>query len=805
VGRFSAKEHEMFVGRLHSGYLLGVERGLEGKRKSRQIAPRPAAEFRRCPTFGRGDGVSVSASYPSTIPQGPSPASLVFTGDLARGFAEAGHEVHVVTRDPDGPYRMDFEEGVWVHRYPGGGRWIPAYDGRHPLQPNFEHLAAVYGAVRRIVERRRLDVVSGPLWNAEILFCAFDPRFVTTMTCMTPMRVVAEHHPAVAAQGHTAWKIKLEDAALRIVPHLQPVSHAHAEELARLPGVDPDKMQTIWHGVFDRGREFPRQRRDADAVEVLFIGRLEPRKGVDVLFNAAMDILRQRPNVHLRLVGPDTGASSGGVSYRKWLGERCREPEVLNRVIFEGEVTDERLYRAYAEADIFCAPSRYESFGLVAAEAMMMSLPVVATEVGGLTEIVEHGATGLLVPPDDVEALRAALFTLIDDGELRAEFGKAGRDRYEKEFRNEIAVERTAAWFERLSDGVASQPLLSNEVVQDRVVRAAAGVLERVAELEPESSVGVAARLLDPVAFPIDYVGAVRRLLSGSDLDFVAGLYRLFFDREPDPEGVRSYLEGLTGRLSRPELVREMALSEEARGRSVDPRFVDDPELLQLVFDADSTQTWLSQIAQSSHILFVQAIYRLVLGRPPDPNGASHYLDLLNRGTPRSEVVRALLHSEEARRRGLGVEIVDRLSRAAADLDGGLTIRVVRRVPIVRRLARLITKQRAGSKASSNVAALQLILEEQNRSILEGNRRGAEIVGELKKLSSSIGSLGVAEVARSIDEIRARVIELNNRVLVMQTKQEAIAIDVRERIAATPQPEELPEPVVLNPNVLEEN
>ncbi len=362
-------------------------------RKGREIAePRPD-DFLPYPVLapeGRRLAVCfVSLDYP------PKPLGGIgrFTHDLARGFAAAGHEAHVVTRDDEHEYRTDFEDGVWVHRFPVSGRWVPELDG-HPLKGNLEHAAAVHSAVERVAERIPLDVVSGSLWVAEPLLCALDPRWATSVACNTPMRKVAELQPETAAAPLTPHQIRLEDALLRSPATLQPVS----EENARLVVEVTDKpLEVIWHGVEDRRAAFPRTRAEDDgAVEILFAGRLEPRKGIDTLLEAATALLRDEPAVRLTVLGGDNPHANGRPDvFRDRVAEHA--VDVADRIRFAGHVSDQELYAAYADCDVFCAPSRYESFGLVQVEAMMMGRPVVACDVGGMRETVIDGETGRLV------------------------------------------------------------------------------------------------------------------------------------------------------------------------------------------------------------------------------------------------------------------------------------------------------------------------------------------------------------------------------------------------------------------------
>ncbi len=161
-------------------------------------------------------------------------------------------------------------------------------------------------------------------------------------------------------------------------------------------------------GVRDHTSEFHRRRADDDRLRVLFVGRMEMRKGPDVLFEAMLPLLIEHPDLELVYVGRDTLATGFDGTYRERWERRLRTlPGPAERVRFDGHVDETALQQAYADADIFCAPSRFESFGLVLLEAMQYGIPAVSTHVGGIPEVV--GEAGLLVPPDDVDALRATL------------------------------------------------------------------------------------------------------------------------------------------------------------------------------------------------------------------------------------------------------------------------------------------------------------------------------------------------------------------------------------------------------------
>ena len=557
-GDFTAEEAEHFERRAHEGFALGVERGMAGVRKGRGIEPVDPTAFKPYPTLrpvGRRLAVCfVSHDYP------PRPLGGIgrFTHDLARGFSQAGHEAHVVTRDDEHPYRIDFEDGVWVHRFPVHPRHLPALGGA-PLRGNLEHAAAVHSAVERVAERVPLDVVSGSLWVAEPLLCALQRRWPTAVACNTPMRKVAELQPETAAAELTPHQVRLEDALLTSPATLQPVSH----ENARLVATVTDKpLHVIHHGVADRRADFP-PTTDEATTTILFAGRLEPRKGVDTLLEAAVPLLRDHDHARLVLCGADNPHANGRPHvHEDWVAAHAAD--VADRITFTGHVTDDELYAAYAGCDVFCAPSRYESFGLTQVEAMMMGKPVVACDVGGMKETVKDGETGRLVPPGDTDALREALDTLLTDVDLRERLGAQGRARYEAEFRNEVAVARNVELYTRIAD----EPIPHGPSLP--------AVLVDLCGLDPSDAEDTAKRLLDPTRFPVDLEAGVRHALQQDDAGFVDGVYRTLLGRPARETDRAGYVARLAaGSDTRLDVVREVARSDEARARDVDPQFLN--------------------------------------------------------------------------------------------------------------------------------------------------------------------------------------------------------------------------------------
>jgi glycosyltransferase involved in cell wall biosynthesis len=177
------------------------------------------------------------------------------------------------------------------------------------------------------------------------------------------------------------------------------------------------------------------------------VGRLdEPKKGLAVLLRAVARLARDMqgmdggPSFRLVMVGEGPA--------RQALEALTRAHEIGHLVRFAGERRDVGdLLPAF---DLFAQPSLWEGFGVTVLEAMAAGLPVVASRVGGIPEIVRDGETGLLVPAGDADALAAALLRLLEDPGLAALMGRAGRARLEEQFGIDRMVDETAALYREL-------------------------------------------------------------------------------------------------------------------------------------------------------------------------------------------------------------------------------------------------------------------------------------------------------------------------------------------------------------------
>ncbi|GAP38641.1 glycosyltransferase [Piscinibacter sakaiensis] len=461
-GGISEREFAHFVSELNRGRQDGLERADAAARKSARFPQGPSARgFLRFPTLlppaRQQTFCFVSRYLPATSPGGV--ARFMF--DLAEGFAARGHEVHLITAGKAN--HVDFRDGLWTHTL--GEAEVEAQRGKPPLRSgagstNVAWARAAYGEVQRLRETRRVDLVVAPAWDQEGLYCALDRSLPTVVSMNTTFRTYADIERQRLDADTVQELIPLEEQYLRAARYIHANSRATAQHVQQFFGPRGDDLVIVGHGCRDLAHPPPPRpaRPPGDAsCTLLYLSRLEKRKGTDTFLAALPALLAAHPGLRVRIAGRN--AYAGDPQHDHEANFFARHPGLRGRVSFLGEVSDAAAEAEFAQADLFCVPSRYESFGIVYLEAMRHGLPVVACQVGGVPDIVT-AEVGLLVPPGQVEPLRQALDRLVADEPLRRAMSTAARQRFTSEFEHQVIVDKTLAAFERLMAGApaAAQP-----------------------------------------------------------------------------------------------------------------------------------------------------------------------------------------------------------------------------------------------------------------------------------------------------------------------------------------------------------
>jgi phosphatidylinositol alpha-mannosyltransferase len=327
--------------------------------------------------------------------------------NLGTELLRRGHDVTVVT----GAARDADDRGLRVLRL---GVQIPVVSNGANV-----HLTCGWdlgGALREIERRERFDVVN--------IHSPLDPvlPLVASRAMRTPK--VGTHHSArdtrsAADVVPALFRRALSEAAAAIERHVAVSSNAAAFVLRYLPEV---RFDVVPNGIDTRRFSpdvSPLAEYDDDVFTILFVGRLDPRKGARYLFHALPYLEAALDRYRVVVVG------SGWMHpyYRSHIPRGLR-----HRVTFAGNATPEDVPRFYRTADVYCSPATgNESFGIVLLEAMASGTPVVASDIGGYRSVVDSGNDGLLVPPCNPQEIAGALIRLAGDADLRRRMGVAGR------------------------------------------------------------------------------------------------------------------------------------------------------------------------------------------------------------------------------------------------------------------------------------------------------------------------------------------------------------------------------------------
>jgi len=329
---------------------------------------------------------------------------------LAHNFIQLGHKVKIIAPCPK-PGTHYFEEEVT----PVGKPLPVPYAGSIARVPVSPWLPTQIG---EILAKEELDILHlhEPFAPMVCLSALLKSNYINVGTfhaCHTKPRTYW-----LGKLIFRRWLSKLHGKIAVSKPALEYVNRHLPGDYRIIPnGIDTEHFHV----------DGPARNEFADGnINILFVGRLERRKGLGYLLNACTEVKRSFPNFRLIIVGP-------GTVLRPWYEKSVEDMGLTDNVVFTGFVPSAELPSYYRSADIFCAPATGgESFGIVLLEAMACGKPVVATNILGYASVLAHGEEGLLVPPKNEKSLARALLSLLYDKSLRLQMGNKGKTKAEK-------------------------------------------------------------------------------------------------------------------------------------------------------------------------------------------------------------------------------------------------------------------------------------------------------------------------------------------------------------------------------------
>ena len=376
----------------------------------------------------------------------------VYVKELTRELGRRGVGVDVFTRSQDEhqPHvKHDLGHGNRVVHIPAGPET--------PLSKLeiYNYLPEFVGGVREFaaLEGLHYDLIHSHYWLSGVV--AHELRKVWHVPIVHMAHTLAimknriaqrleEREPALRLNTESeilSWADRIIAATLAEQTQLELLLRADRRKIEVVPpGVDLETFHPVPMEIAKAAIGIPPQ-----DTNLLFVGRIEPLKGIDTLFRA-MKLIRDRgampPHLCLSIIGGDPSHDAAqDTAEMERLKALRQELGIDDVVAFLGKRDQDTLHDYYTSAQVVIMPSHYESFGMVALEAMACGTPVIASEVGGLAFLVRDGETGFHVPDRDPEALADKLQLIINTPALRAKLGHQAAE-YAKQYAWPVITEK---------------------------------------------------------------------------------------------------------------------------------------------------------------------------------------------------------------------------------------------------------------------------------------------------------------------------------------------------------------------------
>jgi glycogen(starch) synthase len=362
---------------------------------------------------------------------------------LSLALAEAGHTVHVVTRDhPDAPSEEEVD-GVHVVRVGEYPPMVP-FDELIPWVMQFN--VGVLERATKLLLEEEVDLVHAHDWLVGYAAAGVKNLFDVPLVSTVHATEFGRHQgylpgPMNKLIHQIEWWLTYES---RRTITCSRYMHDQIREIFQLP---EDKLDVISNGVDldavhkpDGIEEFRAERLADGEKMIFFAGRLEYEKGVQTVLEA-LPLVNEQVPVRFLVAGVGT--------HEQALREHVERDGLDGHVEFLGFVPDEELAMFYAAADLAVVPSLYEPFGMVALETMAAGTPCIAADTGGLRELVVHDATGLRFEPGDPASLAGAILRLLTDARLDRRLTLDARRMLNDQFSWTSIADRTVDVYER--------------------------------------------------------------------------------------------------------------------------------------------------------------------------------------------------------------------------------------------------------------------------------------------------------------------------------------------------------------------
>jgi glycosyltransferase involved in cell wall biosynthesis len=379
----------------------------------------------------------LTSEYPT---EGYSGGIGSYVRQMAHSLAELGHSVFVLLAVPSGE-GASWDGAIPVHRVS-----LSSFATRLP-DPLAKCSSLIFARrLAGVARKLNLDVLEAPEFAGLTAFLDLvKPRslhvVVRLHTCSAICRSLANHRAASTRNRITnRMQDWLERRAIETADSVTAISQATVDLTKQMLQVTRNDFNVTPNPVNELFFSPVEAASASSGPLVLFAGRLEWRKGPDILIRALPALLEQYPTARFCLAGGDTNTAPGGKSGLAYLSSLVPE-RVRAQIEFTGFLEPQQLLRKYRQATVCVFPSRWEGFGLVAAEAMACGKAIVVSDTPGFRELISEGVTGLFAKGEDPAGLASAIGMLLSDSKLRETLGAAASRDVRARFRGSAVGE----------------------------------------------------------------------------------------------------------------------------------------------------------------------------------------------------------------------------------------------------------------------------------------------------------------------------------------------------------------------------
>ena len=368
--------------------------------------------------------------------------------NIAHALSERGHSVHILSlaykTHPEYKEQKTGKGSIHIHRIKPVRFPTPILN--HFFFRSLEIIKfniTIILKIKKLLNSEKFDIIEAPEWRSEAFLLSFiKPKGVPlVIKCHSPsvlLNEVYKNAPTLDSR-FVDWieRTTIRNANLVISPSKNLADIVSEKMGIKINDIDiiPNPLDTEFFSPI------PISYKEKNELKVLFVGRLDRLKGAHIFVEAIPIISKEMPDTSFILIGRDTNTGPNNSSMRTYL-ENLIPNNIKERVSFFGNVERDILIDYYRGSDVCVVPSFYENFPNTVLEAMSCGKAVVASNTGGIPEVIEDGISGLLIKTGDIDDLAEKIIRLLKDRDIREVLGANARKRIESLYSKEVVVKK---------------------------------------------------------------------------------------------------------------------------------------------------------------------------------------------------------------------------------------------------------------------------------------------------------------------------------------------------------------------------